>query len=118
MDAEQQGKRFLASVDHYFETAAALTKHHVGLLKQIKMCNSIYSFQFPIRKDGGYKTITAWRAEHSHHKLPVKGGIRYSEEASEDEVVARVEVNLVETDEPCRALQQQHLVLPQPVGTR
>ncbi|MEO8073362.1 MAG: Glu/Leu/Phe/Val dehydrogenase dimerization domain-containing protein, partial [Acidobacteriota bacterium] len=88
MNAEQQGQKFLASVGQYFDKAAALTGHHEGLLKQIKMCNSIYSFQFPIRKGGGYETMTAWRAEHSHHKLPVKGGIRYSEEASEDEVVA------------------------------
>ena len=88
MNAEQQGKNFLASVGHYFDKAAALTGQPEGLLNQIKMCNSIYSFQFPIRKNGGYETITAWRAEHSHHKLPVKGGIRYSEHASEDEVVA------------------------------
>lgn len=88
MSAEQQGKNFLASVAHYFDRAAALTQHPEGLLNQIKMCNSVYSFQFPIRKAGGYETITAWRAEHSHHKLPVKGGIRYSDEASEDEVIA------------------------------
>ncbi len=88
MNAEQQGKNFLASVAHYFDKAAALTRQPKGLLNQIKMCNSIYSFQFPIRKGGSYETITAWRAEHSHHKLPVKGGIRYSEHASEDEVVA------------------------------
>ncbi|CAN5697129.1 Glu/Leu/Phe/Val dehydrogenase [soil metagenome] len=88
MNAEQQGKKFLASVAHYFDKAAALTPHPEGLLNQIKICNSVYSFQFPIRTGDGYKTITAWRAEHSHHKLPVKGGIRYSEEASADEVVA------------------------------
>ena len=88
MNAEQQGQKFLASVGQYFDKAAALTGHHEGLLKQIKMCNSVYSFQFPIRKGDGYETMTAWRAEHSHHKLPVKGGIRYSEEASEAEVVA------------------------------
>jgi glutamate dehydrogenase (NAD(P)+) len=88
MDAEKQGKNFLASVDHYFDKAAAHTKHPQGLLTQIKICNSMYSFQFPIRKGDGYEVVTAWRAEHSHHKLPVKGGIRYSEHASADEVVA------------------------------
>ncbi|MGI8669451.1 MAG: Glu/Leu/Phe/Val family dehydrogenase [Aridibacter sp.] len=88
MNAEQQGQNFLASVDRYFDKAAAATQHPDGLLKQIKICNSVYSFQFPIQHDDGYRVIKGWRAEHSHHKLPVKGGIRYSEEASESEVIA------------------------------
>lgn len=84
----QQGSTFLDSVSHYFDKAAALTDHPEGLLKQIKMCNSVYTFKFPIRTEGGYRTITAWRAQHSHHKLPTKGGIRFSEDANEEEVVA------------------------------
>ena len=88
MSSTQQGQDFLASVSHYFDKAAALTDYPKGLLNQVKMCNSVYSFRFPIRKDDGYQTITAWRAQHSHHKLPVKGGIRFSDDANEDEVVA------------------------------
>lgn len=88
MSAEQQGQHFLASVDRYFDKAAAATNHQQGLLQQIKLCNSVYSFQFPIQHEDGYKVIKGWRAEHSHHKLPVKGGIRYSEHASESEVIA------------------------------
>ncbi len=88
MNAEQQGQNFLASVNRYFDKAAAATDHPEGLLQQIKICNSVYSFQFPIQHDDGYRVIKGWRAEHSHHKLPVKGGIRYSEEASEPEVIA------------------------------
>jgi glutamate dehydrogenase (NAD(P)+) len=71
-----------------FDQAAALTNHPHGLLEQIKRCNSVYSFQFPIRTNRGFEVIKGWRAQHSHHKLPVKGGIRFSEEANEDEVVA------------------------------
>ncbi len=88
MNQTDDGNRFLASVDHYFNKAAALTAHPQGLLNQIKTCNSIYSFKFPIRTADGYEVIQAWRAQHSHHKLPVKGGIRFSEHANEQEVVA------------------------------
>ena len=48
-----------------------------GLLDQIKHCNSVYQFTFPLRNDdGSIEIIRAYRVEHSHHRLPVKGGIR------------------------------------------
>jgi glutamate dehydrogenase (NAD(P)+) len=80
---------FLAQVNHSLDRAAALTDHDPNLLDQIKTCNSVYYFTFPlIRDDGSLETIEAWRAEHSHHKLPTKGGIRYSTHVNEDEVIA------------------------------
>ncbi len=79
---------FYQNVLSSFDKAAAVTRHPPGLLDQIKVCNSIYHFNFPVRTQEGYKVIDGWRVEHSHHKLPVKGGIRYSEDANEDEVMA------------------------------
>ena len=80
---------FLEQVHLSFNRAAALTDHDPRLLDQIKTCNSVYYFTFPlIRDDGTMETIQAWRAEHSHHKLPTKGGIRYSTLVNEDEVIA------------------------------
>jgi glutamate dehydrogenase (NAD(P)+) len=80
---------FFANVSHYVDRAAALTKHPKGLLEQIKQCNSVYSFEFPIRDlKGDIEVIKAWRVEHSHHKMPTKGGIRYAPEVNEDEVKA------------------------------
>src|ERR1043166_3404997 len=79
---------FLNDVASYFDRAAAFTSHPDGLLDQIKACNSVYSFQFPVRTGRGIEVIAGWRAQHSHHKLPVKGGIRFSEEVDEDEVKA------------------------------
>lgn len=79
---------FLENVSIYFDRAAALTGHPADLLEQIKICNSMYSFRFPIRTANGFRVIEGWRAEHSHHKLPTKGGIRYSDEANEQEVAA------------------------------
>lgn len=79
---------FNQSVEHYFDKAAAITEHSSGLLKQIKACNSVIRMQFPVRVKKGYHVIEAYRAQHSHHKTPCKGGIRYSEGVDQDEVVA------------------------------
>jgi glutamate dehydrogenase (NAD(P)+) len=80
---------FFDNVVQYFDRAAGFTGHPKGLLDQIKTCNSVYRFDFPVRTEGGaIEVIAAWRVEHSHHKMPVKGGIRYSPDANEDEVKA------------------------------
>ena len=81
--------KFFEQVNRNFDKAAAYTKHPSGLLEQIKSCNSIYHIKFPLKRDdGSIEVIDAWRAEHSHHKLPTKGGIRYASIADEDEVMA------------------------------
>ncbi len=79
---------FFGDVCQFFDHAAQFTTHHKGLLEQIKACNSVYRFQFPIRKGDSFEVIHAWRVEHSHHMSPTKGGIRYSEMVNEDEVMA------------------------------
>ncbi|UKJ09327.1 Glu/Leu/Phe/Val family dehydrogenase [Solitalea lacus] len=79
---------FWDDVVAYFNHAASFTNHPKDILEMIRKCSSIYSFQFPIRKGDGFELISAWRVEHSHHKLPTKGGIRYSDMVNEDEVKA------------------------------
>jgi glutamate dehydrogenase (NAD(P)+) len=80
---------FFDTVNTYFERAAALTTYPRGLLDQIKVCNSVYAFQFPLRRAAGeLEVLSGWRAQHSHHRLPVKGGIRFAPEVNEDEVTA------------------------------
>lgn len=80
---------FFEQVNRYFDEAAALTDYPSGLLAQIRSCNSIYRFDFPLRReDGRIEVIHGWRVEHSHHKTPVKGGIRYAPDVNESEVMA------------------------------
>ena len=80
---------FLGDVNRNFDRAAALLDYPQGLLDQIQQCNSVYQMQFPIRKaGGGYEVISAWRVEHSQHRLPTKGGIRYSQYVDQEEVMA------------------------------
>ncbi len=86
--AAHQELSFFGDVCEFFDHAAQFTNHDAGLLDQIKSCNSVYRFRFPIRKGNGVEVIDAWRVEHSHHKSPTKGGIRYSDMVNEDEVMA------------------------------
>ncbi len=80
---------FEDNVNTYFDRAARFCRHNAGLLEQIRVCNSVYAFSFPVRLGGGkIEVIQAWRAEHSHHKLPTKGGIRFSAQSDESEVKA------------------------------
>ncbi len=80
---------FFQSVEKSFDKAAKLTKWDKGLLEQIKACNSIYSMRFPVKMDDGrIEVIEAYRVQHSQHKSPCKGGIRFSDEVNQDEVMA------------------------------
>jgi glutamate dehydrogenase (NAD(P)+) len=80
---------FFGDVCNFVDNAARYTKYPAGLINQIKQCNSIYKFNFPIRmEDGTYEVFEGYRVQHSHHKLPTKGGIRYAMTVNEDEVQA------------------------------
>ncbi len=71
-----------------YDRAASRTKHPAGLLAQIRACDHVYRVSFPFKRDDGtVEVVNGWRAEHSHHKLPTKGGIRYSMMVNEDEVM-------------------------------
>lgn len=87
--SSQQPYSFFASVEKSFDRASKFTKWENGLLEQIKACNSIYSMRFPVKMDdGSIEVIEAYRVQHSQHKSPCKGGIRFSEEVNQDEVMA------------------------------
>ena len=80
---------FFEHVNVAFDQAAKYTDHDSTLLEQVKQVNAVYRVSFPLRRDDGtIQVIDAWRAEHSHHRLPTKGGIRYAMSVNEDEVMA------------------------------
>lgn len=79
---------FFESVIRSFDKAARYTDWDLGILEQIKACNSIYSMKFPVRIGDNIEVIEAYRVQHSHHKSPCKGGIRFSMEVNQDEVMA------------------------------
>ena len=80
---------FFQAVERSFDKAAIFTDWDPGILQQIKQCNSVYQMRFPIKRESGeIITIEAYRVQHSHHKTPCKGGIRFSLAVNQDEVMA------------------------------
>ena len=80
---------FFGAVERSFDKAAKYTKWDDGILDQIKACNAVYRMRFPLKRDdGSIEVIEAYRVQHSHHKTPCKGGIRFAAEVNQDEVMA------------------------------
>ena len=61
---------FFQTVLLHFDRAAEFTKHPKGLLEQIKECNSIYSFHFPVRTTRGLEVISGWRCSTAITNCP------------------------------------------------
>jgi glutamate dehydrogenase (NAD(P)+) len=80
---------FFGAVEKSFDKAAKFTKWDPGILAQIKACNAVYRMRFPVKRDNGnIDVIEAYRVQHSQHKTPCKGGIRFAAEVNQDEVMA------------------------------
>jgi len=86
--AGQHEYSFFGAVEKSFDKAAKFTTIDPGLLEQIKQCNSVYRMHFPVKIGDKIEVIKAYRVQHSHHKTPCKGGIRFSTSVNLDEVMA------------------------------
>ncbi len=72
--------RFLEMVKDYFDLTRDFIDIEHGQLQSIKECAAVLRVTFPLKRDDGtIEIISGYRAQHSHHRLPVKGGIRLHE---------------------------------------
>lgn len=87
MKNKQNHFHLFKCVEFFFSKAARIMNLEPGLLEQIKSCNYVYCLRFPILLKNKIKIIEAYRAQHSHHKLPCKGGVRFSPLVTKNEVM-------------------------------
>jgi glutamate dehydrogenase (NAD(P)+) len=79
---------FLESVNLAFDRAASFVELPPGLAEHIKQTSAVYQVHFPVEIRGRIEMFTGWRAVHSEHRLPTKGGIRYAAVVDQAEVEA------------------------------
>ncbi len=82
------GRSFRHSVDSMVDRAIEVVGLEPGLADAIKGCNAVIMVRFPVEIKGKIEVFTGWRATHSIHRLPAKGGIRYATTVDQNEVEA------------------------------
>ncbi|MCK5639165.1 MAG: Glu/Leu/Phe/Val dehydrogenase [Gammaproteobacteria bacterium] len=79
---------FHQGVNQMAEKAMGILGLDSGVAEAVKGCNSVLQVRFPVKIRGKVEVFTGWRAVHSTHRLPAKGGIRFAPYADQDEVEA------------------------------
>ena len=79
---------FRESVNLSCDLAMQILDLPEGMSKYIRNVNNVYQVRFPVKIKGEVETFIGWRAVHSDHRLPAKGGIRFAPNVNQDEVEA------------------------------
>jgi len=79
---------FLENVEMMVNDTIDCIKIDSNISKILKTCRSVIQLKFPVKIKGEIKIFHGWRAVHSNHRLPVKGGIRYSTDVNQEEIEA------------------------------
>ena len=79
---------FQKNVNLHVDNSAKLLNFSDDLLEHIKSIHSLIKVNVGVELDGAIHNFTGWRAVHSEHILPSKGGMRYSESVDQDDTEA------------------------------
>ena len=79
---------FKDNVNSHVDKSAKLLNFSDDLLEHLKSIHSLIKVNVGVVLDGKINNFTGWRAVHSEHILPTKGGLRYSETVDQDDTEA------------------------------
>ena len=79
---------FKDNVNLHVDKSAKLLNFSDDLLEHLKSIHSLIKVNVGVVLDGKINNFTGWRAVHSEHILPTKGGLRYSETVDQDDTEA------------------------------
>ncbi len=88
MENNNKTLSFSESVNYMVDRAINVLEIDTGIASALKACNATIKVSFPVEINGKIEVFTGWRAVHSDHRLPSKGGIRFAPYVDEDEVEA------------------------------
>ena len=86
--SKQESMSFREGVDRMLDRAALATGLDPDLTRMIRACNAVLQVKFPVKLNGKVEVFTGWWATHSAHRLPAKGGMRYSAIVNQNEIEA------------------------------
>ena len=79
---------FKDNVNLHVDKSAKLLNFSDDLLEHLKSTHSLIKVNVGVVLNGKINNFTGWRAVHSEHILPTKGGLRYSETVDQDDTEA------------------------------
>ena len=88
MNEYKKSSTFLENVDMMVDDTIKKINIDSNISKILKTCRSVLQVKFPVKINGQIEIFQGWRAVHSNHRLPVKGGLRFSTNVNQEEVEA------------------------------
>jgi len=85
---KQESMSFREGVDRMVDRATLAIGLDPDLARMIRACNAVLQVKFPVRLEDRVEVFTGWWATHSAHRLPAKGGLRYSPFVNQNEIEA------------------------------
>jgi len=88
MSGTEKKPTFLENVDMMVNDTIEKINIDSNISKILKTCRSVLQVKFPVKIKDQIEIFRGWRAVHSNHRLPVKGGLRFATNVNQEEVEA------------------------------